>query len=183
MKLWGVGLLALSLAAAGAGVMTTSCSDSNLGTGQGDGGSQGCPANAPSVGSACLLANGTQCNYGAAETPNCECCGGGGSTYVCDNGKWGGLATPGSAGATPAAPACPATLPEAGAICAPTYSDGCQPYEQTCTYACTQGGTQTASCTGTFNTSEGWQISTTGNCDGDAGDDDAGDGGDASDGG
>ncbi len=176
MKLWGLGALAISFAAAGAGLMTASCSDSNLGT-QGDGGSQGCPANEPSNGSSCFLANNTTCNYNAAQVPNCECCGGG-ATYICTNGKWEEEATAAGGAGTGAAPACPVTLPEAGSPCTSYGYGGCgAPAEQLCSYDCAQGGTQNATCNGSE-----WTITTSGDCSGDGGAD-AGDGGDASDGG
>lgn len=180
MRLWGIGAIAFSLAVV-AGGLVSACSDSNLGTAQGgDGGAGGCPTNPPANGSTCLLANNTSCNYGAAETPNCTCCGGGTTTYLCSNGKWEEEATAGSAGAgTGAAPACPETLPEAGTACTVYSYGGCEGVPQElCSYPCGVSGQEIAQCP-----SGSWVITTSGTCDDDAGTDDAGDGGDASDGG
>ena len=177
MKLWSIGVLAFSLTVGAAGLVTA-CSDSNPGTPQGgDGGASGCPTNPPSNGSACFLANNATCNYNAAQIPNCECCGAGGTTYICSNGKWEEEATSaGGAAGAGAAPACPVTVPEAGSACT-SYYGGCgAPAQQLCSYSCAQGGSQEATCNGSE-----WTITTSGDCSDDGGD--AGDGGDASDGG
>ena len=121
------------------------CGDSNLGTAGDVGGdaAASCPTNPPTNGTACSLPSGTTCN--AYPQPGCECCGSEG--YVCENGTWQQVGSATSNG-TNIAPACPVTLPEAGATCT-AYSGGCgTPAEQECSFSCPNGGSAFAVCGG-----------------------------------
>lgn len=131
-KVW-VGVSAVSLAtmlACSAGGPGSLDGDGGLGDGgaKRDGSGGGCPAAAPTAGSACALPNGTSCNYPGPPNagPACECCSGGTPTYVCQNGAWTVVSAP--TGITPTN-VCPSTMPTDGSSCNP-----CQ--NHTCTYGC-----------------------------------------------
>lgn len=176
MKGLTYGLVASVVAAASVGLATVGCSSSNGGS-SGDGGINACPANPPTVGTACFVSSETSCSYNTGATPNCVCCGGGGPTYECQNGKWTELAFAGGAAGAPAAPPCPVTAPENGSACSLDYG-GCAPPQQTCSYACGETGSQIATCNGATWTVTGTSDCNDGGTDGGDASDDAGDGGD-----
>ncbi len=120
------------------------CSGSSAGGG--DGGA-GCPSSPPSEGATCFLASGTTCSYGGAQGP----CGGG-TVAVCMNGTWAFEAFAGAG--TPAATACPSTIPQQGSPCSVDSCGGAQP---SCSYGCDQGGPAYATCNGST-----WQVQSSG---------------------
>jgi hypothetical protein len=73
---------------------------------QPDGNPAGCPAQEPTSGTACSLANGTECDYG---TGSC----GGGTFATCENGGWSIIIS------NPPAPFCPTTPPVEFSPCYP----------------------------------------------------------------
>ena len=114
-------------------------------------GSSACPSSPPSVGTSCLLSNGTQCSYA---TPAGGYCGGGGGTVIiCQNGTWTYGPQPGAGGAGGYV-ACPVTAPAQGSSCTPSTCGGGQ---QTCTYDCAHCGGY--NCTATCNGST-WNVLT-----------------------
>lgn len=136
MKVWGWTIAALLSAASGV-LFLTQCGSS---------GDTSCPANPPTVGSACALPNGTMCND--YPQPGCACCGGGG--YQCTNGKWEET----GAGLAPGAgAACPLTAPDAGDPCS-GYSP-CGGAQQSCQYTCETGNGRAVSA---LCTNGAWQI-------------------------
>ena len=157
MKVWGWTTAVLVSAASGA-LFLTQCGSS---------GDTACPANAPTVGSACALPSGTMCNN--YPQPGCACCGGGGG-YECNNGKW--EETGGSLnGVAPGNAACPSTVPDAGDPCS-GYSP-CGGAQQSCSYTCETGNGRAVSAMCMSGT---WQIEQLGEaCLIDGGLDDAGD--------
>jgi hypothetical protein len=84
-----------------------------------------CPAGEPQVGSTCEV-EALKCTYGS------EC----GGAVVCTSGSWS-KATDGCGDAT--APTCPSSAPRADEPC---------PGPASCPYACGDGGTLTATCSG-----------------------------------
>jgi hypothetical protein len=160
MRCWSI-TLSLALAAC-FGLSLPACSGGG-GTG-GDAGA-GCPSSPPQEGAACF-GNGITCSYGQTQG-NC----GGGSVAVCQNGTWSYAAT----GGPPGYAACPISIPTQGSPCSVSGCGGAQP---SCSYGCGQGGPAYATCNGST-----WQVTLEGvGCAVDASVE-AGDGGDASEGG
>ena len=132
--------IALSLALSLGALFLTQCSSSSNGSSTaGDAGA--CPADPPTVGTACTLTSGTQCSsYPTAQSNGCS------PTYVCENGTWSEVGTAVSGIAF----ACPATVPTDGTACFVPSScvGGPPPADPSCNFGCDQGGNATATCTG-----------------------------------
>ncbi len=140
-------LVALVFSAGGA-VLLTQCSSSSDSGGASDA-SAPCPAAEPSIGSACSLPESTQCDSYPTAPNACP------MVYVCNAGTWSGV------GSSGLAPACPDTIPEAGAAC---ISAVCTDVDYECPFACA-----TAICE-----NDRWSIGANGSCRSDASDDDSG---------
>lgn len=116
-----------------------------------DGGSDAaaaCPESPPTNGTACALADGTDCTSRYPQ-PGCMCCSG--STYVCRGGKWS-VTTAG--GPPDFVVTCPPTVPDDNSSCGSPCSGGAQTQ---CQYDCStgKGGNRTATCLGGT-----WRVST-----------------------
>jgi hypothetical protein len=139
MKAFAWTTSALIFSASGA-IFLTQCSDSSGDASTADAGSGTCPADPPSIGSACSLSVATQCSSYPTADGGCP------TVYVCADGTWSGVGN--SAGA----PICPATVPAPGSSCTVAI---CASVGFECPFTCDNGQSVTAICesgqwTGTF---------------------------------